>query len=165
VSGLEVERKFLLSELPAQARGAAAQTISQGYLAFGADGSEVRLRRAGQRRTLTAKRGRGMVRGEAEIELGERQFELLWPLTEGRRLEKVRHRVPLADGLVAEIDVYGAAMAGLVVGEVEFPDEQSARAFSPPPWLGEEVTGDERYSARVLATEGPPTGVRPGGAW
>lgn len=165
MSGLEIERKFLLAAPPAEASQAEAVPIAQGYLALGEDGSEVRLRRAGERLTLTAKRGRGMVRGEAEIELAEADFERLWPLTEGRRLVKVRHRIPIGAGLVAEVDLFGGGMAGLVVGEVEFPDERSAAAFSPPAWLGDEVTGDERYSSRVLATEGPPTGVRPAGAW
>jgi adenylate cyclase len=165
VSGVEIERKFLLAAPPAQLAGAPGIEVAQGYLALGEDGSEVRLRRAGQRLTLTAKRGRGMVRGEAEIELEPRQFELLWPLTEGRRLTKVRHRLALEGGLVAEVDVYGGGMAGLVVGEVEFPDEAAARSFSAPAWLGDEVTGDDRYSSRVLATEGPPTGVRRSSVW
>ena len=45
---------------------------------------------------------------------------------------------------------------GLVTGEVEFPDEETARAFEAPDWLGREVTGDKRYANRVLAVDGAP---------
>jgi CYTH domain-containing protein len=34
---------------------------------------------------------------------------------------------------------------------VEFDDEDSARAFQPPDWLGEDVTGRARYSNVLLA--------------
>jgi CYTH domain-containing protein len=42
------------------------------------------------------------------------------------------------------------------VAEVEFPSEEEARGFDAPPWLGEEVTGDQRYLNETLATEGAP---------
>ena len=45
--------------------------IEQGYLSLGADG-EVRLRRRGERLLLTVKRGEGLSRDEAEIELDPR---------------------------------------------------------------------------------------------
>ena len=36
--------------------------------------------------------------------------------------------------------------------EVEFPDEESAKAFNPPEWFGEEVTFDDRFKNNYLAT-------------
>jgi adenylate cyclase len=45
---------------------------------------------------------------------------------------------------------------GLVVAEIEFPSEEDAKAFQPPHWLGEEVTGDHRYMNETLATKGLP---------
>jgi adenylate cyclase len=84
-------------------------------------------------------------------------FERLWPLTEGRRIEKVRYLVPAeAPGLVIEVDVYDGALAGLVVAEVEFAGEADAEAFVPPAWLGREVTGDARFKNQRLAVDGPP---------
>jgi adenylate cyclase len=150
---VEVERKFLVPEAP-DLSGAEAEEIVQGYLAIGADG-EVRLRRRGDALVLTAKRGSGLSREEAEVEVAPEQFERLWPLTEGRRLHKRRHVVPDGDRRI-EVDVYEGELEGLVVAEVEFPSEQAARAFEPPPWLGDEVTGDERYLNETLATQGAP---------
>ncbi|MBS1880278.1 MAG: CHAD domain-containing protein [Actinobacteria bacterium] len=158
----EIERKFLLPELPAAAAAAAAVTIEQGYLAVDEE-VEVRLRRAGGERLLTAKSGHGESREEVEIRLYAEQFEALWPLTAGRRLRKRRRRVPLEDGLVAEVDRYEDELSGLLVAEVEFPSLAASRAFRPPSWLGREVTGDRRYANQALAGAGPrldPAGER-----
>ena len=88
MSAVEVERKFVVRD-PPDLEGADADEIEQGYLAIGAEG-EVRVRRRGDRLLLTAKRGEGLSRQEAEIELDRERFDLLWPLTEGRRLRKRR---------------------------------------------------------------------------
>ena len=86
---MEVERKFLVTE-PPDLEGADSDEIEQGYLAIGADG-EVRRAPQGRSALLTAKRGSGLSRDEAEVELDRERFEQLWPLTEGRRLHKRRH--------------------------------------------------------------------------
>jgi adenylate cyclase len=153
VFGVEVERKFLVTDPPA-IDAAAGDEIDQGYLATGTDG-EVRLRRKAGRHLLTAKRGSGLAREEAEIEIDEQRFEELWPLTAGRRLRKRRHALP-NDDLTIEIDVYAGDLDGLIVAEIEFLSEEDARAFDPPDWLGEEVTWDRRYLNETLATEGRP---------
>ncbi len=132
-----------------------ADEIEQGYLAIGSEG-EVRVRSKGDRLLLTAKRGSGLSREEAEVELDRASFDELWPLTEGRRLQKRRHVMPHGD-LVIEIDVYGGDLEGLVVAEIEFPSEEEANVFKPPGWLGEEVTGDHRYLNETLATSGVPS--------
>jgi adenylate cyclase len=150
---MEVERKFLVDELP-DLEGAESDEIEQGYLATGSDG-EVRLRRKGDRLVLTAKRGSGLSRDEAEVQLDQASFEELWPLTEGRRLHKRRHVLPHGD-LKIELDVYEGDLEGLRVAEIEFPSEEEAKAFEPPEWVGEDVTGDERYLNETLATQGAP---------
>ncbi len=43
-----------------------------------------------------------------------------------------------------------------VVAEVEFDDEDAARAFTPPPWFGREVTGERGYANRSLSVHGLP---------
>jgi CYTH domain-containing protein len=151
---MEVERKFLVPE-PPDLEGTDSEEIEQGYLAIGSEG-EVRLRRKGDRRLLTAKQGGGLSREEAEVDIDPEAFEKLWPLTEGRRLHKRRHRMPHGDRMV-EVDLYDGDLDGLVVAEIEFPSEEEARAFEPPEWLGEDVTGDHRYLNETLATEGAPS--------
>jgi adenylate cyclase len=152
----EIERKFLLGELPERLAGRAGERISQGYLTNG-EGPEIRLRRAGEQTLLTVKTGSGEVREELEVELDPYLFRTLWPLTAGRRVTKTRLREPLESGRTAEVDVYAETLDGLVVAEVEFSSAEESRAFAPPPWLGKEITGDKRYANRELAmSAGPP---------
>ena len=118
----------------------------------------MRIRRRNGSATLTVMGAGGRSRVEEELEIDEERFERLWPLTEGRRIEKTRYEIPADDGLTIELDVYGGALAGLVVAEVEFDSEAAADAFSASDWLGREVTDDERYRNQRLASEGPPPG-------
>lgn len=151
----EIERKFLVARLPPDLDAHPSETIAQGYLAI--DGrAEVRVRRRGGRTALTVESGAGRVRVEEEMEIDERRFDALWPLTEGRRLTKTRHQIPAGPGLTFELDVYAGALEGLVTVEVEFASEADGDAFEPPAWVGREVTGDRRYANQALATAGMP---------
>jgi CYTH domain-containing protein len=151
---MEIERKFLVAD-DSRLSEAESRRIEQGYLAITEDGTEVRLRRRDGDRVLTIKHGSGRDRIEEELEVSDRQFDSLWPLTDGRRIEKVRHLVP-EDDLTFEVDVFGGSLEGLVLAEVEFGSDRDADSFEPPAWLGEEVTGDERYLNENLARRGLP---------
>jgi adenylate cyclase len=157
--GVEIERKFVLPEVPGEAAGAPSDRVEQGYLAISDDGVEVRIRRIGERTVLTVKKGSGRRRLEEEIDIPEATFEALWPLTEGRRVEKERFRLG-GDGHGIELDVYQGALDGLVVGEIEFDSDEASERFEPPAWLGREVTGDERYANQRLAVHGRPAAER-----
>jgi CYTH domain-containing protein len=152
----EIERKWVLAALPRWPADHRAQRVEQGYVALDDAGAEVRVRRAGEELTLTIKSAPGLVRVEEEIPLEQAQFDSLWALTEGRRVVKTRHLVPLAGELTAEVDVYEGELDCLVTAEVEFGSEDASAAFEPPDWLGREVTGDARYANRSLAVDGAP---------
>ena len=151
---LEIERKFLPDRLPGDIGD--GLPIEQGYLAISPDGVEVRIRRHGDERTLTVKSGPAHVRVEEEFEIDDRRFDALWPLTEGRRVTKTRHRVSFDAGGVGDLDVYHGGHDGLLVAEIEFPTVEASAEFEPPAWLGREVTGDERYANQWLALHGRP---------
>ncbi len=151
--GLEIERKFLVDHVPADLAIDSEDEIAQGYLAVGED--QVRVRRRGDRHVLTVKRGAGLEREEVEVPLAKESFEELWPLTEGRRLEKTRWTTGAEAGTI-EIDTYRGPLDGLVTAEIEFPDAAAAHVFRPPDWFARELTGDDRYSNERLATEGLP---------
>jgi CYTH domain-containing protein len=156
MSGVEVERKWLVGEAPPDARASPAEEIHQGYLAIGADGSEARIRRRGERCSLTVKSGAGVVRSEHEVEITFGQFEALWPATEGARVVKRRHTLRADDGHLIELDVYGGSLAGLMVVEVEFDDPWGAESYVAPWWFGPEVTSDPAYKNQSLAVHGRP---------
>ena len=163
-TGKEVERKFLLPAAPDGLRDHPAKALAQGYLAIDPAGSEVRVRRKDDETLMTVKLGIGLVRGEEEFEIDADRFERLWAMTDGRQVVKTRYFVPLDDVLTAEVDLYDGELEGLVTAEIEFPDEDTALAYEPPAWLGEDVTDDTRYANQQLATEGIPSGPAPSGA-
>jgi adenylate cyclase len=153
---MEIERKFLVEQPPDDLERHPSSRIEQGYLALDDNsGAEVRLRRRGGELTLAVKGAGRLARLEVELEPDEAQFGSLWPLTEGRRVEKTRHVIPAGE-LRIELDVYEGALAGLVVAEVEFPSEDDGATFEPPDWFGPEVTDDARYKNRALAVDGLP---------
>jgi CYTH domain-containing protein len=156
MTGVEIERKFLVAELPPELNQHPGQRIEQGYLAIAPDGVEVRVRRRDGQATLTVKSGPGQVRTEEEMAIDERRFDALWRLTEGRRVSKTRHELPLEDGAVAELDVYDGELDGLLTVEIEFDSVDASERFTPPPWVGRELTGDARYANQSLALEGRP---------
>ena len=152
VSTREIERKFLIQTLPPEILQARHFQIAQGYLANETGGRHVRLRKKGKTASLTFKAGRSTNREEREVSLSAKQFATLWPATSGRRLRKVRYEVRWKN-LVIEIDIYRGRNDGLMVAEVEFPNQASCRRFKPPRWFGREVTGEKRYSNVRLARE------------
>jgi len=157
---MEIERKFLVPEVPNGVDAHPSTPIEQGYLAIHDDGTEVRIRRRDGASTMTVKSGGGRTRAEEELELDDATFERLWPLTEGRRIEKVRHVIPAdAPGVEIELDTYGGDLGGLVVAEVEFAGEAEADAFDPPEWFGAEVTDDKGFKNQRLAVDGRPDGA------
>jgi len=152
----EIERSFLVPVLPSEDELGPGARLRQGYLAF--DGQvEVRVRLEDGTATLTVKAGRGLHRTEVEAKLATSDAEELWLLTEGRRVEKVRHRTSLATGETAEVDVYEGPLAGLATVEVEFASEDAAHAFTPPPWFGRDVTTEPGWSNADLAVHGLPS--------
>src|SRR6266480_3613341 len=152
VSSREIERKFLIKQLPVEILRSRHFRIAQGYLANEPGGRHVRLRKKGNTTSLTFKVGRAIAREEREIRLSPKQFATLWPATTGRRLHKTRYEIPWKK-LKIEIDIYHGRNHGLMVAEVEFPNQTSRRRFKPPRWFGREVTGEKRYSNVRLARE------------
>jgi adenylate cyclase len=152
---VEIERKFLVADDWAPPADVTPVALKQGYLTAPGASVEIRLRGAGDRTLLTVKRDRPAtgvnVRDEVEFGVPDDVFDQLWPMTGEQHLTKLRYPVPIAGGLVATVDVYTGRHAGLRVVEVEFAGEPAAAAFVPPPWFGDEVTGDPRYANRLLA--------------
>jgi adenylate cyclase len=93
--------------------------------------------------TLTIKsRKAGLKRLEFEFPIPLADAEALLALRQGAIIEKIRHSVHW-HGRCWEIDVFEGENAGLVIAEIELQNEHDR--FDLPPWLGAEITGQERY--------------------
>jgi CYTH domain-containing protein len=93
---------------------------------------------------------------------GRDEFEYAIPLAEaeemqgfalGRVIEKTRCHVHHG-GYLYEVDIFGGELAGLVIAELETPDDVPVEEL--PPWLGREVTQDGRYYNASLALRDVP---------
>lgn len=150
----EIERKFLVSQIPSSVTdGSQPLPIRQGYITEAPSGQQVRIRHKGDRYFLTVK-GRGTLkRDEVEVALSADQFEALWPLTQGRRVQKKRYAIPYREHII-ELDVFEGNLAGLVVAEIEFATVEESESLETPGWFGKEVTHDARYTNSHLASYG-----------
>ncbi len=138
----EIERKFLVVGTDWQ-EGATSRPYRQGYLSLD-EQRTVRVRTAGEHAYLTVKGpSKGITRPEFEYEIPlQDAAEMLDALCHKPLVEKTRYTVRY-HGLDWEVDVFDGANKGLVVAEVELPDQDTPVVL--PPWIGDEVTGDPRY--------------------
>ncbi|MFA7252756.1 MAG: class IV adenylate cyclase [Candidatus Paceibacterota bacterium] len=152
----EIERKFQVRKLPDNLESFLSKSIKQGYVSIADDGTEVRVRQKGDKYYRTTKRGSGVVRPETEEEISQADFDKDWQMVGDRVIEKTRYEIPLTNGNLAEFDVYGGKLQGLMVVEVEFADENKANEFVAPDWFGEDVSNDPNYKNASLAVNGNP---------
>ena len=144
----EIERKFLVAH---QAWRESVNTIHvyrQGYLSYDSERT-VRVRATEVTGYLTIKGiTEGLTRDEFEYEIPLADASALLQLCERPAIEKKRYIVPNG-AHVWEVDVFEGVNEGLVVAEIELGSEDEA--FDKPNWLGNEVSGDRKYSNSALS--------------
>jgi adenylate cyclase len=140
--GVEIERKFLVRDRSVLDRSTGVH-YRQGYLSRDPDRT-VRIRLAGDDAVLTIK-GRTVGSSRAEFEYGipaddaRQLLTLCGPAIIGKTRHRLRHA-----GNTWEVDVFRGDNDGLVVAEVELRSADEPVAL--PDRVGDEVTGDPRYS-------------------
>lgn len=145
---MEIERKFLVGQMPKHLSQYTCREIEQAYLCTD---PVVRIRRQDDSYYLTYKGSGLMVREEYNLPLTREAYEHLKPKADGNIIAKKRYVIPIQDGLQIELDIFEPPFAPLVLAEVEFPDEESANAFVPPAWFQKEVTCDGKYHNSYLS--------------
>lgn len=145
---MEIERKYLIKELPENLAQYPCKHIAQGYLNTD---PVVRIRRTDDKYTLTYK-GKGlMVREEYNLPLNEESFEHLKEKIDGLLIEKRRYLIPFAEKYTIELDIFEGELSPLQLAEVEFETEEEANAFVPPAWFGKDVTLSTDYHNSTLS--------------
>lgn len=145
---MEIERKYLVNNIPENLNSFPCRIMEQGYLNTA---PVIRIRKDNENYELTYKSDGLMTRREINLPLNQISYEHLLTKIDGRLIRKRRYMIPLSDGLTAELDVFEEDLAPLVLAEVEFPDESLAMSFSPPDWFGEDVTFSGKYHNSYLS--------------
>ncbi|HJB45668.1 MAG TPA: CYTH domain-containing protein [Candidatus Mediterraneibacter surreyensis] len=148
---MEIERKFLplMDQLPFRPEDFPCRRIEQGYLCTD---PVVRIRRDNDEYFLTYKSKGLLSREEYNLPLTPEGYAHLLTKADGRIITKKRYVIPLENNLKLELDIFEGDLAPLIIAEIEFPDEETARAYQPPKWLGEDVTYSPLYHNSVLSS-------------
>jgi CYTH domain-containing protein len=144
MSGLEIERKFLVKGDDYKQQAYSHSHIQQGYICS-SHGRTVRVRIRDERGFLTIKGpsgNGGLSRYEFEKEITLDEAEHLMRLCEPGIIDKTRWLVK-SGRHTFEVDEFFGENEGLVMAEVELGAEDES--YEKPDFIGQEVTGDRRY--------------------
>lgn len=144
---MEIERKFLIKQIPENLDTYPCRHIEQGYLSTN---PVVRIRKDNDKYELTYKGKGAMVREEYNLPLTESSYEHLKEKIDGRLIVKKRYMIPFGDYTI-ELDIFEDDLAPLILAEVEFPTEEHANSFNLPDWFEEDVTFSKLYHNSFLS--------------
>ena len=144
---MEIERKFLVKEVPEHLDIYPYRHLEQGYLCTG---PVVRIRKDNDKYELTYKSKGMMVREEYNLPLTKESYEHLKAKVDGRIITKKRYMIPY-ENYTIELDIFEGDLAPLILAEVEFPTEEDANNFTPPEWFAEDVTFSALYHNSFLS--------------
>ena len=139
---MEIERKFLVKKLPESLGQYKKREIEQAYLC---NDPVVRVRRDNDEYYLTYKSKGFIAREEYNLPLTKEAYEHLLAKADGLIITKNRYEIPDGNGLTIELDIFEGDYEGLVIAEVEFDSLEQADSYTPPAWLGADVSKDGRY--------------------
>ena len=114
---MEIERKYLIPNLPVDLDQYECRQIEQGYLNTD---PVVRIRKSDDKYTLTYKGSGLMCREEYNLPLNADAFAHLKEKIDGILIQKKRYLIPLTEKLTIELDVFEGELAPLRLAEVEF---------------------------------------------
>jgi CYTH domain-containing protein len=144
---MEIERKYIIEELPDNLEAYPSKHIKQGYVSIA---PVIRIRQLDKQFILTIK-GKGLLaREEFELEIDKDQFDELSKKVDGLIIDKTRYYITLDDYII-ELDIFHSDYKDLIIAEVEFPSLEEANSFVPPDWFGKDVTNDPRYQNSSLS--------------
>lgn len=146
---MEIERKYLIDQLPDNYQDHPSRLIEQAYLCTE---PVVRIRKEDDSYYLTYKSRGLMAREEYNLPLTAESYAHLLTKADGIVLTKRRYLIPLEKtGYTIEMDVFEGTYQGLILAEVEFPTMEEAEHFTPPSWFGRDVTFSGEYQNSRLS--------------
>lgn len=145
---MEIERKFLIKEIPFSLNSYKARKIEQAYLCTE---PVVRVRRDNDDYYLTYKSAGFVAREEYNLPLTAEGYSHLLSKADGNIITKTRYEIPEANGLIIELDIFEGRFQGLILAEVEFKNIEQAMSYNPPEWFGKDVSSDTNYHNSTMS--------------
>ena len=149
---MEIERKFLVKELPDNLDQYPHDELCQAYVCTC---PVIRVRKKNDDYILTLKSGGLLAREEIEMPIDASAFNHLKAKKEGMLISKTRYKIPEKDGLLIELDLFHEEYDGFCMAEVEFKTVDQANSYIPPAWFGKDVTLDSRFHNSRLCSNSP----------
>jgi CYTH domain-containing protein len=179
----EIERKYLFKNLPESLGNYRYIEIEQGYIStVPVVRIRKKISHPGMAETdtavkesyvLTIKSSGMLTRQEYEMSISVDEYENLKKKVDGNVISKTRYLIPVKalagmyssfdsnitpqdiESLILELDIFHDDFSGLVMGEVEFPDEKTADSFESAGIfssdLVKEVTFDKRFHNSTMS--------------
>lgn len=158
----EIERKYALKYVPNNIRIKEIQNIEQAFI-YKDENTIIRIRKIEINQNINyvyTIKTKGDIQYDDTYQIGQKyeiesniKEELYKKLLSNKisnKITKTRIVVPIENNLNVEIDIYYDYLQGFLTAEVEFQDEEEAKQFNKPDWIGEEI-GYKELSNRKLA--------------
>lgn len=160
----EIERKYAVKEIPSNFKISQMTDIEQAFI-YKDRNTIIRIRKVTDKKEKSTRyiytiKTTGDIeynnnydigkKYEIENDISKEEYEELIQRKISNIINKTRIVVPIEENLKAEIDIYYDYLEGLLTAEVEFPNEEIAKTYQKPDWLGEEL-GYKELSNRKLA--------------
>ena len=145
---MEIERKFLIKEIPFKLDSFKSRKIEQAYLCTE---PVVRIRRDNDDYYLTYKSKGLIAREEYNLPLTPESYSHLLAKADGNIITKTRYEIPTDNNLLIELDVFEGRFDGLILAEVEFESLEAATSYTPPEWFSEDVSNSTKYHNSTMS--------------
>lgn len=159
----EIERKYAINNLPNNIKITKVKDIEQAFI-YKDNNTHIRIRKVTNRKEQTIQyiytvKTKGDIQYNNDFSIGKKyeienfiskeEYENLLKRKISNIINKTRINVPIENNLIVEIDIYYDYLEGFLTAEIEFPNEEIAKNFNKPDWLGEEIGYKELSNGKL----------------
>jgi adenylate cyclase len=138
----EIERKFLLKEIPFDLNQLPLVECERYYF-YADERTEMRIQKKGVLYELEHKiqsQESPLLRKNSKIILTQSEWNILKTKAEGHAITYSKFRLPIEGGSIKR---YSGKIEGFYILEMEFKTLEAAHAFRPQAWMGRELSGQK----------------------
>jgi len=132
---LEIERKFLVKKLPTLDES--SKVIYERYFVSDDPNNQIRIQRKNSIYEIEAKKRVGNNYEKAKTPISKEDFAKLTKDCK-QSIKRISYKIPGFKN--ATLKVYDGQFTGLIRAEFEFSNDKDAKGFTPPDWVGKEIT-------------------------